>query len=109
VPAVRIARQTRVEGECTDKGAGGLDPDMDWVELPASDIKDLWPPCWREQQVVKAGHGAVVQIRRRRPGAVERPRAIGEQAAELILPSFINLVFRLGVRGRLVLPLLDWS
>src|SRR5262245_64134318 len=77
------------------------------VELPASDIKDLGALGRRQQQVKKAGHRAVVQVRRRRPDAVERPRAIGENPAKLILPSFVNLVFRLSVGGRLVLPLLD--
>src|SRR5215831_6764055 len=57
---VGVARQTRVEGEGTGKGATGFDPDMYRVKFPAADIKDLRPLCRWEQKIVKTRHRTIV-------------------------------------------------
>src|SRR4029077_3808782 len=107
VAAIRVAGQTCVKGKGARKGAPGFDPDMHRVEFPAANKKDLRPLRRWEQEVVKARHRAVVQIRRGRPSAVQRSGTIGEDAAKFIWSTLINLVFRLSIRRRLVLPLLD--
>ena len=56
VAGVRVARQTRVEGEGAGKGASGFDPDMHRVEFPATNKKDFRPLRRWEKKVVKTGH-----------------------------------------------------
>src|SRR3546814_20474930 len=70
--------------------------DFHRIEFTAADHEGLGSRLFAEsdlslswqQKVVETGHRAVVQVGRRCPNAVQRPRSIGLQAAVRPLPPF---------------------
>src|SRR4249920_983120 len=83
---VAVAIDARIEREAFV--AAGLDPDLVGIDLARPDLEFLRPvfavlrvalAFLRQQQIVERRDGTVMEIRRRRPDAVQGSRPVGEE------------------------------
>src|ERR1700759_2061300 len=104
---IAIPAQAGIEFEGAAEIVSGLITNVNGIVFTASEIKSFGAFGNGGEQGVNIRHGAIVQVRRRGPNAVERSRFVSEERAHAVWTEAVHFVALRGRRVVNVVPAVD--